>query len=75
MVKLVDDSVAKGARGLKFLKDLGLGVRDKSGKSSRSTTPASIRVGASADAGHSRFYPHRRSRSILPSHGRAQRAL
>jgi len=32
MVRLVDDSVARGARGLKFLKDLGLGVRDKSGK-------------------------------------------
>jgi len=32
MVQLVDDSVARGARGLKFLKDLGLGVRDKSGK-------------------------------------------
>jgi predicted TIM-barrel fold metal-dependent hydrolase len=32
MVRLLDDSVARGARGLKFLKDLGLGVRDKSGK-------------------------------------------
>src|SRR5215470_17608290 len=32
MARLVDDSVARGARGLKFLKDLGLGVRDKSGK-------------------------------------------
>src|SRR2546425_3339379 len=29
MVRLVDDSVGRGARGLKFLKDLGLGVRDK----------------------------------------------
>src|SRR5258706_12343581 len=32
MVKQVDDSVARGARGLKILKELGLGVRDKSGK-------------------------------------------
>ena len=32
MVRQLDDAVARGARGLKFLKDLGLGVRDKSGK-------------------------------------------
>lgn len=32
MVSQIDDSVARGARGLKVLKDLGLGVRDKSGK-------------------------------------------
>jgi len=32
MVKQVDDAVRRGARGLKVLKDLGLGVRDKSGK-------------------------------------------
>lgn len=32
MVALIDDSVRRGARGLKFLKDLGLGVRDKNGK-------------------------------------------
>ena len=32
MVALLHDSVARGARGLKFLKDLGLGVRDKNGK-------------------------------------------
>ena len=32
MVAQLDDSVARGARGLKQLKDLGLGVRDKSGK-------------------------------------------
>src|ERR1700738_2224316 len=32
MVKQLDDSVARGARGLKVLKDLGLGVRDKSGE-------------------------------------------
>jgi predicted TIM-barrel fold metal-dependent hydrolase len=32
MVKQIDDSVARGARGLKILKELGLGVRDKSGK-------------------------------------------
>lgn len=32
MVALLRDSVARGARGLKLLKDFGLGVRDKSGK-------------------------------------------
>jgi predicted TIM-barrel fold metal-dependent hydrolase len=32
MVAQLDDAVARGARGLKVLKDLGLGVRDKSGK-------------------------------------------
>ena len=32
MVKQVDDSVRRGARGLKILKELGLGVRDKTGK-------------------------------------------
>jgi predicted TIM-barrel fold metal-dependent hydrolase len=32
MVAQLDDAVARGARGLKQLKDLGLGVRDKSGK-------------------------------------------
>jgi predicted TIM-barrel fold metal-dependent hydrolase len=32
MVAQLDDSVARGARGLKQLKDLGLSVRDKSGK-------------------------------------------
>jgi predicted TIM-barrel fold metal-dependent hydrolase len=32
MVKQIDDSVARGARGLKILKELGLGVKDKSGK-------------------------------------------
>jgi Amidohydrolase len=32
MVAQLDDSVRRGARGLKFLKDFGLGVRDKSGK-------------------------------------------
>jgi predicted TIM-barrel fold metal-dependent hydrolase len=32
MVRQVDDSVAQGARGLKILKELGLGVRDKTGK-------------------------------------------
>jgi predicted TIM-barrel fold metal-dependent hydrolase len=32
MIALLRDSVSRGARGLKFLKDLGLGVRDKSGK-------------------------------------------
>ncbi len=31
MVRQIDDSVARGARGLKVLKDLGLGVRDKTG--------------------------------------------
>jgi len=32
MVKQLDDAVSRGARGLKVLKDLGLGVRDKTGK-------------------------------------------
>ncbi len=32
MVRQLDDSVRRGARGLKVLKDLGLGVKDKSGK-------------------------------------------
>jgi predicted TIM-barrel fold metal-dependent hydrolase len=32
MVKQLDDAVRRGARGLKVLKDFGLGVRDKSGK-------------------------------------------
>jgi predicted TIM-barrel fold metal-dependent hydrolase len=32
MVQQLDDAVRRGARGLKLLKDLGLGVRDKSGK-------------------------------------------
>ena len=32
MVEQLDDAVKRGARGLKVLKDLGLGVRDKSGK-------------------------------------------
>jgi predicted TIM-barrel fold metal-dependent hydrolase len=32
MVAQLDDSVARGARGLKFLKDFGLGVRYKNGK-------------------------------------------
>jgi len=32
MVRQLDDSVARGARGLKVLKELGLGVRDKTGK-------------------------------------------
>jgi predicted TIM-barrel fold metal-dependent hydrolase len=31
-VQQLDDSVRRGARGLKVLKDLGLGVKDKSGK-------------------------------------------
>jgi predicted TIM-barrel fold metal-dependent hydrolase len=32
MVQQLNDSVRRGARGLKILKELGLGVRDKSGK-------------------------------------------
>lgn len=31
MVQQIDDSVKRGARGLKILKELGLGVRDKTG--------------------------------------------
>jgi uncharacterized protein len=32
MVRQLDDGLARGARGLKILKDLGLGARDKTGK-------------------------------------------
>jgi predicted TIM-barrel fold metal-dependent hydrolase len=32
MIRQLDDAVRRGARGLKVLKDWGLGVRDKSGK-------------------------------------------
>jgi len=32
MVRQLDDAVRRGARGLKVLKDLGLGARDKNGK-------------------------------------------
>jgi predicted TIM-barrel fold metal-dependent hydrolase len=32
MVKQLDDAVSRGARGLKQLKDLGLNIRDKTGK-------------------------------------------
>lgn len=32
MVRQIDDSVARGARGLKQLKDLGLNIKDSSGK-------------------------------------------
>ncbi len=32
MVRQIDDSVARGARGLKVLKELGLGIRDSTGK-------------------------------------------
>jgi uncharacterized protein len=32
MVQQLDDAVRRGARGLKLLKDLGLGVKDKTGK-------------------------------------------
>ena len=32
MVRQIDDSVRRGARGLKILKELGLGVKDRSGK-------------------------------------------
>jgi predicted TIM-barrel fold metal-dependent hydrolase len=32
MVRQLDDAVSRGARGLKVLKDLGLGARDKNGK-------------------------------------------
>jgi predicted TIM-barrel fold metal-dependent hydrolase len=32
MVQQLDDAASRGARGLKVLKDLGLGVRDKTGK-------------------------------------------
>src|SRR5262249_50018886 len=39
MVAQIDDAVKRGARGLKILKDWGLGVRDKSGKLVRIDDP------------------------------------
>jgi predicted TIM-barrel fold metal-dependent hydrolase len=39
MVKQLRDSVARGARGLKILKELGLGVRDSTGKLIRIDDP------------------------------------
>ena len=39
MVQQIDDSVRRGARGLKLLKDFGLGVRDKTGKLVRVDDP------------------------------------
>jgi predicted TIM-barrel fold metal-dependent hydrolase len=39
MVQQLDDGVSRGARGLKILKDLGLGVRDKTGKLIRIDDP------------------------------------
>ena len=39
MVSQLDDAVRRGARGLKILKDLGLGVRDKTGKLIRVDDP------------------------------------
>ena len=39
MVQQLDDSVARGARGLKILKDFGLGVRRKSGELVRVDDP------------------------------------
>src|SRR5712692_4709959 len=39
MVRQIDDSVARGARGLKVLKELGLGVRDSTGKFIRIDDP------------------------------------
>jgi uncharacterized protein len=39
MVAQLDDAVSRGARGLKILKDLGLGVKDKTGKLIRVDDP------------------------------------
>lgn len=39
MVQQIDNSVRRGARGLKLLKDFGLGVRDKTGKLVRVDDP------------------------------------
>lgn len=39
MVQQIDDAVRRGARGLKFLKDLGLGVRTSAGKLLRIDDP------------------------------------
>jgi len=48
MVAQVDDAVKRGARGLKVLKDLGLRVKDKSGKLIAIDVRALIRFGKSA---------------------------
>ncbi len=71
MVRQLDDAVSRGARGLKLLKDLGLGVRDKSGKLIAIDDPRLDPVWQRMRTpGHSGFDSHRRSRSLLPSHRR-----
>jgi hypothetical protein len=55
MAAQIRDSVARGARGLKFLKDLGLGVREKSEGCSPLMIPALILSGKNADVSAFRY--------------------
>ena len=69
MVKQLDDAVSRGARGLKVLKDLGLGVRDKTGKLIAIDDPRIDPVWEECGtSGHPGVHPLRRSRSLLPPH-------
>jgi hypothetical protein len=73
MAAQVRDGYARGARGLKITKVLGLNVRDRTGK--LTLAPRPTRCGRSADAQDSRGHPRVRSRRLLPSRGRHERAL
>ncbi len=76
MVRQLDDAVARGARGLKVLKDLGLGARDKTGKLIAIDDPRIDPIWQECGRiGHSSFDSHQRSRSLLPPDRRPQRAL
>ena len=69
MVRQIDDSVARGARGLKVLKELGLGVRDSTGKLINDRRSASRPgMGRMRAAWHPRVYSRGRSGSIFSSH-------
>ena len=68
MVALLRDSVSRGARGLKLLKDFGLGVRDKNRQAHRyRRSPFRSGLGRVRPIGNSGLYSHGRSRGILPS--------
>ena len=55
MVAQIHDAVVRGARGLKLLKDLGLGVRDKSGKLLTIDDPRLDQVFSFSAAGRASF--------------------
>src|SRR5882672_1195702 len=62
MVKQLDDAVRRGARGYKILKELGLGVKDKTGKLIPVDDPRLVpRMGGVRTSRHSRGHSHRRS--------------